>query len=123
MKYKPHNYQAFASEFILEHPVCCLMLDMGLGKTVITLTALWELVLDRFDVSRILVIAPKRVAEDTWPKETPSGSICLGCPSPWFLVPEQTVKRLFARGHLSTSSTERMWRGWWRITAGTSTWW
>ena len=69
MKYKPHNYQAFASEFILEHEVCCLMLDMGLGKTVITLSALWELVLDRFDVSRILVIAPKRVAEDTWPKE------------------------------------------------------
>ena len=69
MKYKPHNYQAFATEFIVEHPVCCLMLDMGLGKTVITLTALWELVLDRFDVSRILVIAPKRVAEDTWPKE------------------------------------------------------
>lgn len=69
MKYKPHNYQAFASEFILEHPVCCLMLDMGLGKTVITLSALWELVLDRFDINRILVIAPKRVAEDTWPKE------------------------------------------------------
>ena len=69
MKYKPHNYQAFASEFILGHDICCLMLDMGLGKTVITLTALWELVLDRFDVSRILVIAPKRVAEDTWPKE------------------------------------------------------
>lgn len=69
MKYKPHNYQAFASEFILDHEVCCLMLDMGLGKTVITLSALWELVLDRFDVSRILVIAPKRVAEDTWPKE------------------------------------------------------
>lgn len=69
MKYRPHNYQAFATEYILEHPVCCLMLDMGLGKTVITLTALWELVLDRFDVSRILVIAPKRVAEDTWPKE------------------------------------------------------
>lgn len=69
MKYKPHNYQAFASEFILDHEVCCLMLDMGLGKTVITLSALWELVLDSFDVSRILVIAPKRVAEDTWPKE------------------------------------------------------
>ena len=69
MKYKPHNYQTFASEFILDHEICCLMLDMGLGKTVITLSALWELVLDRFDVSRILVIAPKRVAEDTWPKE------------------------------------------------------
>lgn len=69
MKYEPHNYQQFATDFILEHPISCLMLDMGLGKTVITLTALWQLTLDSFDVSRILVIAPKRVAEDTWPKE------------------------------------------------------
>lgn len=69
MKYEPHNYQQFATDFILEHPISCLMLDMGLGKTVITLNALWQLALDSFDVSRILVIAPKRVAEDTWPKE------------------------------------------------------
>jgi SNF2 family DNA or RNA helicase len=69
MKYNPHNYQKYASDFIVEHPVCCLMLDMGLGKTVITLTALWDLVLDRFDVGRVLIVAPKRVAEDTWPKE------------------------------------------------------
>ena len=69
MKYRPHNYQQYAKDFILEHPVCCLMLDMGLGKTVITLSALWELVLDRFDIGKILVIAPKRVATDTWPKE------------------------------------------------------
>lgn len=69
MKYNPHNYQQFATNFILEHPVSCLMLDMGLGKTIITLTALWQLTLDSFDVSRILVIAPKRVAADTWPKE------------------------------------------------------
>lgn len=69
MKYEPHNYQQFATDFILEHSISCLMLDMGLGKTVITLTALWQLALDSFDVSRILVIAPKRVAEDTWPKE------------------------------------------------------
>lgn len=69
MKYKPHNYQQFATDFILNQSICCLMLDMGLGKTVITLTALWQLALDSFDVSRILVIAPKRVAEDTWPKE------------------------------------------------------
>lgn len=69
MKYKPHNYQQFATDFILNQSICCLMLDMGLGKTVITLTALWQLVLDSFDVSRVLVIAPKRVAEDTWPKE------------------------------------------------------
>ena len=69
MKYNPHNYQQFATDFILEHPVSCLMLDMGLGKTIITLTALWQLTLDSFDVSRVLVIAPKRVAADTWPKE------------------------------------------------------
>lgn len=69
MKYKPHNYQQFATDFILNQSICCLMLDMGLGKTVITLTALWQLALDSFDVSKVLVIAPKRVAEDTWPKE------------------------------------------------------
>lgn len=69
MKYNPHNYQQFACDFILEHPVCCLMLDMGLGKTIITLTALWLLALDCFDISKVLVIAPKRVATDTWPKE------------------------------------------------------
>lgn len=69
MKYNPHNYQQFACDFILEHPVCCLMLDMGLGKTVITLTALWLLALDHFDISKVLVIAPKRVATDTWPRE------------------------------------------------------
>lgn len=69
MKYKPYEYQQYAEEYILDHKMCCLMLDMGLGKTIITLSALWQLALDRFDVSRILVIAPKRVAEDTWPKE------------------------------------------------------
>ncbi|WP_010651607.1 DEAD/DEAH box helicase [Oceanobacillus massiliensis] len=69
MKYNPHNYQEYAKDFILAHPVCCLMLDMGLGKTIITLTALWLLALDYFDIGKVLVIAPKRVAEDTWPKE------------------------------------------------------
>ena len=69
MKYKAHDYQKFATEFVLEHPYCGLILDMGLGKSVITLTALWDLVLDRFDCGRVLVVAPKRVAEDTWPKE------------------------------------------------------
>lgn len=69
MKYCPHDYQAFATNFILDHPVCGLILDMGLGKSVITLTALWDLLLDRFDIGKVLIVAPKRVAEDTWPKE------------------------------------------------------
>jgi len=69
MKYKAHDYQQYATEFVLEHPYCGLILDMGLGKGVITLTALWDLILDSFDCGRVLVVAPKRVAEDTWPKE------------------------------------------------------
>ena len=69
MKYEPYKYQSFASDFILEHPYCGLILDMGLGKTVITLTALFALALDYFSAGKILVIAPKRVAEDTWSKE------------------------------------------------------
>lgn len=69
MKYKAHDYQQYATDFIIGHPMSCLILDMGLGKTVITLTALWLLLFDYFEVRRILVIAPKRVAETTWPAE------------------------------------------------------
>lgn len=69
MKYSPHDYQAYATDFVLAHPYCGLILDMGLGKSVITLTALWDLLLDSFDVGCVLVVAPKRVAEDTWPRE------------------------------------------------------
>lgn len=69
MKYKAHDYQEYATDFILEHPVGCLILDMGLGKTVITLTALQLLLFDYYEVGRILIIAPKRVAENTWPME------------------------------------------------------
>lgn len=69
MKYKPHEYQTFATNFVLEHPACGLILDMGLGKSVITLSALWSLLLDSFDVGKVLVVAPKRVAENTWPTE------------------------------------------------------
>ncbi|TCS78513.1 SNF2 domain-containing protein [Muricomes intestini] len=70
MKYRPHDYQEYASEKIIELPETGLFLDMGLGKTVTTLTAIDELMFDRFEVSRVLVIAPKRVAEDTWTTET-----------------------------------------------------
>ena len=68
MKYIPHDYQAYATEFILSHPVAAILLQMGLGKSVITLTAIREL-LDRGEVRKVLVIAPLRVARDTWPEE------------------------------------------------------
>lgn len=69
MKYSPHKYQAYATDFILEHPVSAVFLDMGLGKSIITLTALFDLCLDSFLVRKVLVIAPLRVARDTWPAE------------------------------------------------------
>lgn len=69
MKYKPHEYQAYATEYILNHPIAAVLLDMGLGKSVITLTAIFDLTLDSFLVRKVLVIAPLRVARDTWPAE------------------------------------------------------
>lgn len=69
MQYQPHSYQQQATTFIEEHPASALLLGMGLGKTVITLTAVWNLMFDSFDVRRVLVIAPLRVARNTWPAE------------------------------------------------------
>ena len=68
MIFKPHEYQSRMIRRIVEQEHVGLFLDMGLGKTVITLTAVREL-LDDFAAARILVIAPKRVAEDTWTRE------------------------------------------------------
>ena len=69
VKYQPHSYQEYATAFIEAHPISCLLLDMGLGKTAITLSALNDLLFDSFEAHRILVIAPLRVARDTWPAE------------------------------------------------------
>lgn len=69
MKYKPHDYQKYVTEYIESHPEAAVFLDMGLGKTSITLTALNNLLFDYFDVHRILVIAPLRVARNTWSDE------------------------------------------------------
>ena len=69
MRYVPHEYQKYATEFILGHPVSAVFLEMGLGKTVASLTAIYDLVLDSFLISKVLVVAPLRVARDTWPSE------------------------------------------------------
>lgn len=66
MKYEPHNYQAYATQRIVDDEAVGLFLDMGLGKTVITLTAVNELRYHRFQIARCLVVAPKKVAEATW---------------------------------------------------------
>ena len=69
MQYSPHKYQTYATDFIRGHPVSAVFLDMVLGKSVITLTAIFDLCLDSFLVRKVLVIAPLRVAADTWPGE------------------------------------------------------
>lgn len=69
MNFSPHNYQSYAIDYIETHPVAAVLLDMGLGKTVISLTAIADLLFDSFEAHRILVVAPLRVARDTWPTE------------------------------------------------------
>lgn len=67
--YQPHPYQVMCTEHVLKNPACALFVDMGLGKTSITLVALVDLLFDRLECSKVLVVAPKRVAAHTWPAE------------------------------------------------------
>lgn len=69
MVFTPHNYQQHAIDHVLDNPQSGLLLDMGLGKTVIVLTAIEQLIYDRLEIGRVLVIAPLKVAEDTWEAE------------------------------------------------------
>ncbi len=69
MKYHPHKYQTYASEFIKDHNEAAVFLDCGLGKTSITLTALNDLMFDSFEFNKVLIIAPLRVAKVSWPDE------------------------------------------------------
>ena len=69
MEFKPHDYQKYATEFIESHPIAAVILQMGLGKTVCTLTAIEHLIYDTFEVSKVLIVAPLRVAKVTWSDE------------------------------------------------------
>ncbi len=69
MQYEPHEYQSFATNYIESHAISALLVDMGLGKTVITLTALLNLLFDSFLIHKVLVVAPLRVGLISWPDE------------------------------------------------------
>ncbi len=69
MKLTLHNYQVVAKDFIIGHPYAAVILDMGMGKTATTLSAVSELMFDRFEVTKVLVIAPLRVANTVWSDE------------------------------------------------------
>lgn len=77
MKYEPHEYQQYATEYIETHPIAAVLLDMGLGKTSITLTALNNLLFDSFEIHKVIVIAPLRVARNTWSADLVS--LCQSC--------------------------------------------
>ena len=69
MNFTPHAYQQYSVDYILAHPTAAIFLDCGLGKTVIALTAIFDLTLDSFQIRKVLIIAPLRVARDTWSAE------------------------------------------------------
>jgi len=69
MEFKPHGYQQHCINKIIDIKKLGLFLDMGLGKTIVTLSAIKELKFYRFQVRKVLIIAPKKVAEGTWSKE------------------------------------------------------
>lgn len=69
MRYEPHNYQQYAIDFIIKHPISAIFLDMGMGKSSITLTAIFDLMYDYFELDKVLVVAPLRVAKNTWSEE------------------------------------------------------
>ena len=69
MQYSPHDYQKYAIDFIETHPQAAVLLGCGLGKTSITLTALNDLMFDRFEVRKPLIIAPIRVCRNSWAAE------------------------------------------------------
>lgn len=69
MRYSPHEYQEYAIRFIEDNPVAAVFLDMGMGKTSIVLTAILHLMYEQFEVNRVLIIGPLRVARTTWPEE------------------------------------------------------
>lgn len=67
--YRPHSYQQYAIDFIISHPIAAILLDMGMGKTSLTLQAIKILMYELFEANKILIIAPLRVAKHTWPGE------------------------------------------------------
>lgn len=69
MKFIPHEYQQYSIDFIKDHKIAALLLEMGLGKTVTILTAIKYLMHDDFSVKKVLIVAPLRVTQSTWPNE------------------------------------------------------
>ncbi|MBS7577723.1 MULTISPECIES: DEAD/DEAH box helicase [unclassified Enterococcus] len=109
MKFVPHEYQQYSIDFIKEHKIAALLLEMGLGKTVTTLTAIKDLMFDDFAVKKVLIIAPLRVTQSTWPSEIEkwdhlkdlSYSVVLG-------NPKQRIEALYKKADLYLINRENL---------------
>jgi SNF2 family DNA or RNA helicase len=109
MIYEPHDYQTYATNFIEAKPISALLLDMGLGKTVITLTALNDLLFDSFDAHKALIIGPLRVARDTWPAELGKWSHLQGLKSSLVVGDEETrIRALMAKADIYIINRENI---------------
>ena len=69
MRYVAHDYQQYAIDFLVENPIAAILLDMGMGKTSLTLMAIKRLMYEEFEVNKVLIVAPLRVAKHTWSDE------------------------------------------------------
>ena len=109
MQFTPHNYQSYCIQRVVDDPAVGLFLRPGLGKTVITLSAINILKYFRWQVQKVLVVAPKKVAEATWSKE----------------AHPQNASRRSTRLRMCMLSTGKMWSGLWTTTSriGLLTWW
>ena len=97
MKYCPFEYQVFTKQFIIDHPAAGVFLDMGMGKTVTTLTAVEELMHDYFEIRKVLIIAPLKPAEETWPSELKKWDHLAGLSYSLVLGSQEDRKRALAR--------------------------
>lgn len=127
MKYSDlHDYQLTAIDHIINNTHCALFLDMGLGKTVSTLTAINELMFKEVEVRRVLVIAPKRVAESVWTQEVEKWDHLKHIKVSRIMEQNVNVVRLLPRRQTYTPSEETTWLGYAGSTgdlAYHSTWW
>ena len=125
MKYTPYQYQAYAEQFILEHDAAGLFLDMGLGKTIISLSACEKLLRDWFALGKVLIIAPLRPAKETWPTELAKWDNLEGLTHSIIIgTPQERIDALNANADF-ISSIGRMSCGWSTITksGGPLRWW
>ena len=111
MEYKPYYYQDFAEKFILDNPEAGLLLDMGMGKTVTSLSAADKLLNDYFAVSKVLVIAPLKPAKETWPPEVKKWDHLKHLKLSLILGRRLSVSRLVSRRRIFISSIVRMLSG------------